>query len=268
MSNTQAAEVRHNAPDGVFTDTSFQVLYDRIASLESGGIDSDAIVVELERLGLAATKGEIPIWNSWSKLEWFLLLRDIARCAPRFGFKLAELRAANVVGEGGASGHARSADLPLSDLAALMSGCLWKAWETTVEHAESRPMFRRNLADFPAIRLRLLTALVNVLRVDEWAMLLASAPSSRVSMRACSALRRLADTVRIETQQICGGTGFMRESKYARVLQVLRSCDDLLRRQAMSKAKHFRPLDKKIEDAVAARISSHDLGLQDVFCLR
>jgi alkylation response protein AidB-like acyl-CoA dehydrogenase len=111
------------------------------------------------------------------------------------------------------------------DLLAVANGALWCLWNATAAHAESRPMFRRVLADFPVIRYRLLRALVAVLEAEEHAERAAADPDDGGSR---AAFRAACSQVRTETQQLCGGSGFMCESDYAVTLMALDECLRLL----------------------------------------
>lgn len=107
------------------------------------------------------------------------------------------------------------------DLLVVASGTLWRLWNACAAHAESRPMFRRVLADFPVIRYRLLSALVAVLEAEEHAD---RAVADHDEGRPLAAFRAACLRVGTETQQLCGGSGFMRESDYAASLLQLDDC--------------------------------------------
>ena len=139
------------------------------------------------------------------------------------------------------------------DRLALVSGSLWKLWTVTVEHAESRPMFRRHLGDFPMVRLRLLMLLVEVLRADEVSERAAAAPPL-AGAALMGTLRRCSEAIRIETQQICGGTGYMRESAYARALACLEWCDGLMRLGPIADGVLDESLADEIDRCVAAQL--------------
>ena len=139
------------------------------------------------------------------------------------------------------------------DRLALVSGCLWRLWTVTVEHAESRPMFRRHLGDFPMVRLRLLILLAEVLRADEVSER-AAAASPVAGAGLMGTLRRCSEAIRVETQQICGGTGYMRESAYARALTWLDWCDGLMRLGPIADGGFDDRLADEIDRCVAARL--------------
>ena len=139
------------------------------------------------------------------------------------------------------------------DRLALVNGCLWKLWTVTVEHAESRPMFRRHLGDFPMVRLRLLMLLAELLRADELSER-AAAATPMPGAELMGALRRCSEAIRVETQQICGGTGYMRESAYARALTWLDWCDGLMRFGPIADGVLDDRLADEIERHVAARL--------------
>jgi alkylation response protein AidB-like acyl-CoA dehydrogenase len=144
------------------------------------------------------------------------------------------------------------------DRLALINGCLWRLWTVTVDHAESRPMFRRHLGDFPAVRLRLLLLLAELLRADELAERAAAASPSATSGRNSAAtlmgaLRRCAETIRVETQQICGGSGYMRESHYAQALVWLDWCDGLMRVGPIADGVLAEPLATEIDHRLSER---------------
>lgn len=107
------------------------------------------------------------------------------------------------------------------ELLAVASGALWRLWNAAAEHAEARPMFRRVLADFPVVRLRLLRALAAVLEAEEHARRAAVHPDDGA---ARAAFHDACLRVRTDTQQLCGGSGYMRESAYAEPLQALDQC--------------------------------------------
>lgn len=107
------------------------------------------------------------------------------------------------------------------DLLAVGNGALWCLWNASAAHVESRPMFRRVLADFPVIRYRLLGALVAVLEAEAHAERAAADPDDG---GARAAFRAACLEVRTETQQLCGGSGFMCESDYAVTLIALDEC--------------------------------------------
>lgn len=244
----------HQCLDGDTLNQQFAPLIDRIATLEGKELSEQEIRKELERLGLVDKYEQTPICQLLTTVEWLHLLRGMGRSAPRFAFTLVRLRRSQGKAESTFASARPRSDLTTAEFAQITSGCLWYAWETCLQHAETRPMFRRYLADFPAIRLRLLRVLINVLHADEWAALLVTTQSLRTRMRASAALRRVADNIRIETQLICGGTGYMRESPYARALTALKQADDLLRGLPMAHASVFLPLQKKIEFAVSTRL--------------
>jgi alkylation response protein AidB-like acyl-CoA dehydrogenase len=139
------------------------------------------------------------------------------------------------------------------DRLALASGCLWKLWTVTVEHAESRPMFRRHLGDFPMVRLRLLMLFAELLRADEVSER-AAAASPMAGAELMGTLRRCSEAIRVETQQICGGTGYMRESAYARTLTWLDWCDGLMRLGPIADGMLDDRLADEIDRRVAARL--------------
>ncbi len=251
----------HHGIEGDVLNQQFAPLFDRIAALAGKELSEQEIHNELERLGLVDKFEETPICQLLTTVEWMHLLRGMARCAPHFVFKLVKLRHSEGKAHGTIVNKLPRSDLSIAELAQITSGCLWHTWEICLQHAETRPMFRRYLADFPAIRLRLLRVLMDVLRADEWATLLATTQSLRMRMRANAALHRLADSIRIETQLICGGTGYMRESHYASALLALKRIDELLRDLPMSSATVFPPLQKKIELVVSARLENVNLQL-------
>jgi alkylation response protein AidB-like acyl-CoA dehydrogenase len=112
-----------------------------------------------------------------------------------------------------------------TDVPLLLAGALRRLWELAAQHAETRPMFRRHLADFPVIQLRLLASMVEVMRAEQIALGLARNPARCFALGHASALRRKAQAVCIETQQICGGTGYMRNSAFAQTLAWIDWCD-------------------------------------------
>ena len=139
------------------------------------------------------------------------------------------------------------------DRLALVSGCLWRLWTVTVAHAETRPMFRRHLGDFPMVRLRLLMLLAEVLRADELSER-AAAATPMAGAELLGALRRSSEAIRVETQQICGGTGYMRESTYARALAWLDWCDGLMRLGPIADGVLDDRLADEVGRCVAARL--------------
>lgn len=112
-----------------------------------------------------------------------------------------------------------------TDVPVLLAGTLRRIWELAAQHAETRPMFRRHLADFPVIQLRLLANMVEVMRAEHIATGLARNPARCFGLGHASPLRRKARAVCIETQQICGGTGYMRNSAFAQTLAWIEWCD-------------------------------------------
>lgn len=234
-------------------ENHYAPLFDRIAKLGQAELSETQIVKELEKLGLLPAPDETPIWEELAQADWLHLLRGIARYSPHMAFSLVESRItreqqASQIRHFGESRHA-------SEIGLITSTCLWHAWETTLQHAQTRPMFRRHLADFPAIRLRLLKVLLHILRADSWASLLATSQDFRTRRRAVTALRFVADQVRIETQLLCGGTGYMRESPYAKALSGLQKADALLRTWPSAKSRIFMPLQIKIDAAVRAKLT-------------
>lgn len=229
-------------------------LFDRIAQLDRLHLSEQAIIQELEKLGLTPNGLETPIWHLLTQSDWLQLLRGIARYSPKFAFALAECRVTRSNQALKVLHNQPLKDISISEIAMLSSGCVWHAWETCMQHAQTRPMFRRHLADFPAIQLRLLKVLIQVLRVDEWASLLVGTQNLRTRKRASTALRYVADKVRIETQLICGGTGYMRESAYASALSALQVIDDLLRGLPSTDTRVFSPLQKKVDAALQAKL--------------
>lgn len=234
-------------------ENHYAPLFDRIAKLGQAELSETQIVKELEKLGLLPAPDETPIWEELAQTDWLQLLRGVARYSPHMAFSLVESRIAreqqaSQIRHFGESRHA-------SEIGLITSACLWHAWETTLQHAQTRPMFRRHLADFPAIRLRLLKVLLHILRADSWASLLATSQDFRTRRRAVTALRFVADQVRIETQLLCGGTGYMRESRYAKALSGLQKADALLRTWPSAKSRIFMPLQFKIDAAVRAKLT-------------
>lgn len=149
------------------------------------------------------------------------------------------------------------------DRLALANGCLWRLWSVAIEHAESRPMFQRQLGDFPVIRFRLLSLLLHLLRADELTERAAALPPTLSRLLdapsdLAGALRLVAQDVRVETQQICGGSGYMRESEYAQALSWFDWCDTLLRQGPMAEGLLSRNLLLEIEASVTKRLSQAD----------
>ena len=147
-------------------------------------------------------------------------LQRITAHPPVYQFGCADLDC-KIVGD--APDLARLAAHP--DVPLLLAGMLRRIWELAAQHAESRPMFRRHLADFPVIQLRLLASMVEVMRAEQIATGLAHNPAHCFALGHASALRRKAQAVCIETQQICGGTGYMRNSAFAQTLAWIDWCD-------------------------------------------
>lgn len=112
------------------------------------------------------------------------------------------------------------------DLLAVASGTLWRLWDASVEHAEARPLFGRVLADFPVIRYRLLRALAAVMEAEEHARRVAAGPDDAV---ARTGFHATCLQVRMDTQQLCGGGGYMRASRYALTWQALEESMAILR---------------------------------------
>ncbi|WP_284208731.1 acyl-CoA dehydrogenase family protein, partial [Chitiniphilus shinanonensis] len=100
------------------------------------------------------------------------------------------------------------------EVLALAGGIAWTLLDRTAGHAAERPLFGRWLADFPAVQLRLVLLQLRVLVVEESAALLAGTPSAALRAQ----WRRELDAVRIDAQQLCGGTGYMRETAFADTL--------------------------------------------------
>lgn len=233
-------------------ESNFGPLFDRIAKLGQAELSEAQVITELEKLGLLPAPDETPIWQQLTPADWLQLLRGIARYSPHMAFSLVEARAAR-------EQHVSQIphpwkDFHASEIGLITSGCLWHAWQATLQHAQTRPMFRRHLADFPAIRLRLLKVFLHILRADSWASLLATSQDFRTRRRAATTLRFVADQVRIETQLLCGGTGYMRESPYAKALNGLQKADTLLRTWPSAKSRIFVPLQIKIDVAVRAKL--------------
>jgi alkylation response protein AidB-like acyl-CoA dehydrogenase len=107
------------------------------------------------------------------------------------------------------------------DLAAVLAGCLRRAWRQARDHAETRPMFKRHLADFEDIRYRLI-------RLSA-ALSDAEALAGDANGRSLAALTALADEARDELQQIAGGTGYMADSAFAESVWWLDWLDRALR---------------------------------------
>jgi hypothetical protein len=112
-----------------------------------------------------------------------------------------------------------------TDVPLLLAGTLRRIWKLAAQHAETRPMFRRHLADFPVIQLRLLASMVELMRAEQIATGLAQNPARCFALGHASALRRKAQAVYVETQQICGGMGYMRDSAFAEALAWIDWCD-------------------------------------------
>lgn len=176
-----------------------------------------------------------------SLTAWYFLDGDTVRqvgaarlqpCGVRNGLHLASA----VPQDCKAAGPALAGPGGQAELAALLTGVLYRLWEQACVHAESRPMFRRRLADFPAIRWRLIGAMGDVLRADEVALRLARHPAAAGRHRHAGALRRLAQAVRVELQQVCGGTGYMQESAFADTLAWFDWCDSVARQVPSSDA--------------------------------
>lgn len=153
------------------------------------------------------------------------------------------------------------------DRLALISGCLWQLWTVTVDHAETRPMFRRCLGDFPAIRIRLLLLLAQLLRADALieraaAATLPAGLEPHLQAGLMGALRRCAGAIRTDTQQICGGSGYMRESRYAQALDWLDWCDGLMRLGPISDAALADGVAAEIDRSAARRLAGAGIGAQ------
>lgn len=140
------------------------------------------------------------------------------------------------------------------DTLALWSGILWRLLDCTTAHAAQRPVFRRTLADFPAIQARLSAAQARVLRAEE----LADCAARQWDPATAAHFRCEAEAIRIETQQICGGSGFMRESPYAQSLIWHEWCDEVLRQswqQSEGLACHHADFRAQIDAAVRERLA-------------
>ncbi|MDM0045304.1 acyl-CoA dehydrogenase family protein [Variovorax dokdonensis] len=120
---------------------------------------------------------------------------------------------------------------------ALVSGLLWRLLDVTRAHAANRPMFGRRLIDFPTVQLRLLRLHLQLLTAEE----LADAAFADETCEPGAALLELADALRVDAQQICGGSGYMAPSEFAAVLGWLECAEQMLR--ATWPANAGRPLD-------------------------
>ncbi|MET3134532.1 hypothetical protein AAKU55_004832 [Oxalobacteraceae bacterium GrIS 1.11] len=166
---------------------------------------------ELALLGLTPEDAG-PLWDGLGEPAWRALLRAVARTCPQLGWALALLRRGHEADAAAPDGQPRPSDIPL-----LLTGILERLWQEAAAHAENRPLFRRHLADFPAIRWRLIMALAHVLRAERIGLAMPGPGHA-------AALRRAARAVRVDTQQICGGSGYMLESAFAGTLLWCERC--------------------------------------------
>lgn len=140
------------------------------------------------------------------------------------------------------------------DVPAMLSGILQRMWRQCASHAEQRPMFRRCLADFPVVQYRLLLAMADALRADEIAARAALSGFARFAPGHADLLYRLAQEIKIETQQLCGGSGYMKESPYAETLYHTDWCVALFRHMNADTGRMAQSEAQDIESRVGQRL--------------
>lgn len=116
-----------------------------------------------------------------------------------------------------------------NDALALVSGVLWQLLDATREHAANRPMFGRRLVDFPTIQLRLLRLHARLLVVEELADAHLGGQGGGQADGDGAGILAQAEAVRIDAQQICGGSGYIAESTFAASLSWLECAMRMLR---------------------------------------
>ncbi|TJZ70735.1 acyl-CoA dehydrogenase family protein [Chitiniphilus eburneus] len=163
---------------------------------------------------LPAPPAQAPAWrfvaHGWIGQASTGALTGLAQMGGLYGVRVAAHRVTWLRPQTQAEARAR-----FCDLLALNGGILWRLLDRTVEHVTERPLFGRCLIDFPAIQLRLSALQLRVLAAEEVAELLARQPSGALRAQWWREL----NAIRIEAQQLCGGTGYMRESAFAQTLR-------------------------------------------------
>lgn len=143
------------------------------------------------------------------------------------------------------------------DVLAIWSGVLYRVWKQSALHAENRPMFRRHLADFPPIQYRLLTAMTNLLWADELIARLMQTQDETVIIATLPDIHRRAQAIWIETQQICGGSGYMLESDYGQSLVWFNWCRSILQQTPATDS----PLAMNEQESIRQHITDHLRGM-------
>jgi hypothetical protein len=123
-----------------------------------------------------------------------------------------------------------------AELALILAACLHRAWVLTLQHAELRPMFRRQLANFQHVQFRLLELSELAARAERAAACLVATPEDQTPL---SELLDLCAALCNESQQICGGSGYLRETAFAETIVWIGGCETVLSHLAVSAAARF-----------------------------